>query len=319
MNGDPRNILVIHFGQLGDVVLGLPAMKAIRDRFPYARRTALVGSATAEVVGLAGLFDEVIDVDRVRLLRGSKFTSSVEIIKFAFSIRRRRFDFVIDLHSLPETNLLGYFSGAGNRLFSKRESRSLDRLSNFRPPPPAEDKTIHLSDYYFNVLKPLGVEGKLDPFRFEHLAGLSHSKIVGINPGAGHPSRRWPLKKFIELARSIADSSDATVEVFLGPEEVSDANKIEAALAGRCAIASGLSLAELAQRFSRLTCLVSNDTGPIHIAAASGTPIILLLQNAAPDRYLPLTNELTLHRSERLEDITVEDVLASVIQRLDAA
>lgn len=299
--------------------MGLPAMKAVRDRFPDMRLTAMVGSATAEIVKLASLFDEVIDVDRVRLLRGNKFASSVEIIRFAFSIRRRRFDFVIDLHSLPETNLLGFVSGASKRLFSKRESRSLDRLSNFRPPPPPEDKSIHLSQYYLNVLAPLGVTGKPDPFQFETLTELTDTKIVGLNPGAGHPSRRWPLEKFVELAGSIADSTEATVEIFLGPEEASDRKAIEASLSDRCSVVSGLSLAELAGRFSRLSCLVSNDTGPIHIAAASGTPIILLLQNAAPDRYLPLTNDLTIHRSERLGDIVVEDVLASVVGRLDRA
>lgn len=299
--------------------MGLPAMKAVRDRFPDMRLTAMVGSATAEIVKLSSLFDEVIDVDRVRLLRGNKFASSVEILRFAFSIRRRRFDFVIDLHSLPETNLLGFVSGASKRLFSKRESRSLDRLSNFRPQPPPEDKSIHLSQYYLNVLEPLGVTGTPEPFRFEALTELTDAKIVGLNPGAGHPSRRWPLEKFIELAGSIADSTEATVEIFLGPEEASDGKAIEASLSDRCSVVSGLSLAELAGQFSRLSCLVSNDTGPLHIAAASGTPIILLLQNAAPDRYRPLTKDLTIHRSERLGDIAVEDVLASVVGRLDRA
>lgn len=314
-----KNILVIHFGQLGDVMMGLPAMKAVRERFPASRITAVVGSATEEVVKLAEIFDEVIPVDRVRLLKGNKIKSSFEIIRFAASIRRAGFDFVVDLHSLPETNLLGFFSGAKHRLFSRRESRSLDRLSNFRPGPPAEDKTIHLSEYYMSVLRPLGISGDAEPFRFEISSTTGARRpLVGLNPGAGHESRRWPLKGFIDLARMISGSGIADVEVFLGPEETECADEVRSALDENCSIVSGLTLKGLAEKFARLTCLVSNDTGPIHIAAASGTPIVLILQNAAPDRYLPLTEDLVVHRAERLEDIRVDEVFASVIERLPA-
>lgn len=298
--------------------MGLPAMKAVRDRFQGSRISAVVGSATEEAVRLAQLFDEVIPVDRVRLLKGNKFASSIEILKFAAFIRRRRFDLVIDLHSLPETNLLGYFSGAKQRLFSRRESRSLDRLSNFDPPPPAEDKTIHLSRYYLDVLTPLGVQAEPDPFQFDNNIERPDFPIVGLNPGAGHPSRKWPLEKFIKLMGFIAETKEASVEVFLGPEESSVAAQVDAALGARCSIVRGLSLAELARRFSRLSCLVGNDTGPMHIAAASGTPLILLLQNTAPERYLPLTNQLTIHRAENLGDIKTEDVFATVRDKLNA-
>ena len=295
-------------------------MRAIRDRFPDARRTAVVGSATAEIVTLSALFDEVVPVDRVRLLRGKKLSSSAEIIRFALSIRRMGFDFVIDLHSLPETNLLGYFSGAPRRLFSKRERRSLDRLSNFHPAPPDEDKSIHLSEYYLRVLEPLGVSGPSKPFHFAtgKASDRPERPVVGLNPGAGNVSRRWPLQKFIDLASQISESGRADIEVFLGPEESAMAEKVTSALGGRCSIVAGLSLKDLAKKFARLACLVSNDTGPAHIAAAAGSPIVLLLQNAAPDRYLPLTRDLMVHRGEQLDDISVATVFSSVIEALDA-
>jgi ADP-heptose:LPS heptosyltransferase len=321
VNADPRNILVIHFGQLGDVVMGLPAMRAVRDRFPDAKVSALVGSATAEVVKLAGLFDEVIDVDRVRLLKGKKFSSSIEIVRFAFSIRRRQFDFVIDLHSLPETNLLAYFSGAGIRLLANRESRSLDRLSNFRPPPPVEDKKIHLSQYYLDVLSPLGISGKAEAFAFERLdASEGPAKpIVGINPGAGSPSRRWPVENFIELARRILDSDKADIEVLIGPEDTALADSFKAALQDRCTINTGVGLRHLIASVQRFAMVVSNDTGPAHIAAACGAPIVLLCHTASPDRYLPLATDLVVHRGDSLGDIQVDAVHTSVTELLDAA
>src|SRR3982750_4008619 len=132
MSFDPRNILVIDFGQLGDVVLSLPALRAIREKFPQARITVAVGKPGAPVVDLSGYADATIVVDRVALRDGWKVLSVFRIGRIVKEVRRARFDFVIDLHSLSETNLLGFLSGAPTRLFARRPGRSIDLLSNFR-------------------------------------------------------------------------------------------------------------------------------------------------------------------------------------------
>ena len=123
MSFEPRNILVIDFGQLGDVVLSLPALAAIRRRFASARVTVIVGGAASSVVELAGVADEVLAVDRVGLRDGPKHPSVLQIGKLVLDVRRRKFDFVVDLHSLSETNLLGFLSGAGQRLYARRPRR----------------------------------------------------------------------------------------------------------------------------------------------------------------------------------------------------
>src|SRR5918911_802348 len=138
---DPRNILVIDFGQLGDVVLSLPALRAIREKFPRARITVAVGKPGAPIIDLSGYGDATIIVDRVALRDGSKALALFRIGKIVKQVRRERFDFVIDLHSLSETNLLGFLSGAKTRLYARRPGRSLDFLSNFHPAPPIEDKS----------------------------------------------------------------------------------------------------------------------------------------------------------------------------------
>ena len=79
---DPRNILVIDFGQLGDVVLSLPALRAIRERFPHARITIAVGKPGGEIVKLSGYADDVLEVDRVALRDGNKLVSIGRIFKF---------------------------------------------------------------------------------------------------------------------------------------------------------------------------------------------------------------------------------------------
>src|ERR1043165_1896265 len=157
MSLDPRNILVIDFGQLGDLVLSLPALAAIRQKFPRARVTVAVGGAASSVVELAGGADEVLSVDRVGLRDGPKHLSVWQIGKLVLEVRRRKFDFVIDLHSLSETNLLGFLSGAPQRLYARRPGRSLDYLSNFKPQPPVDERNKHAIDRYVDVLAPLGV------------------------------------------------------------------------------------------------------------------------------------------------------------------
>src|SRR3982751_2171326 len=102
----PRNILVMILGQLGDVVLALPALSAIRSGFPDAKITILSASTAREILEISAVCDEVIAVDR-RSLRASPIISAVRrLIELAGDVRSRKFDLVVDLHSLYETNIL---------------------------------------------------------------------------------------------------------------------------------------------------------------------------------------------------------------------
>ena len=89
------------------------------------------------MVRIAAVADDRITIDRIALRDGNKAASIAEIFRIVSDVRRRKFDLVIDLHSLYETNLLGYLSGANYRLFANRKNRSFDRLSNFPVKPPA--------------------------------------------------------------------------------------------------------------------------------------------------------------------------------------
>src|SRR5215831_6368478 len=139
--------------------MSLPALRAIRERFPTAQISVAVGKPGNEVVEMSGSANATIAVDRVGLRDGFKPLSVLRVFQVVKDVRRREFDFVIDLHSFSETNLLGFLSGAPKRLFSRRPKRSLDFLSNFDPPPPIDrnDPDRHLVDRYLDVLAPLGI------------------------------------------------------------------------------------------------------------------------------------------------------------------
>ena len=135
-------------------------MRAIRERFPNAQITVAVGKPGKELLSLSGYANEILEVDRVALRDGPTLISIGRIAKFVSEVRKAKFDFVIDLHSYYETNMLGFLSGAPHRLYSRRENRSLDFLANFKPQPVKESENTHLVDRYLDVVKPLGIENR---------------------------------------------------------------------------------------------------------------------------------------------------------------
>ncbi len=333
-NYNPQNILVIDFGQLGDVVLSLPALRAIRDRFPRAHITVAAGKPGAEIVELSGAADATLPVDRVALRDGSKMVALVRIAKLVKQVRKSRYEFIIDLHSLAETNLLGFLSGATKRLYSRRPGRSLDYLANFVPAPPIEKNPTkrHTVDRYLDVLRPLGVRNadriprlktrSDDDLRIEAILqkykASSGVPLIGLFPGAGHNSRRWPLGCFVQLADYLVRNEQVKPLVFLGPEELGLSSEIRSIFPKGTVILEKLTISQLASAQARLSAFVSNDTGPLHVASAVGTPVVVLLDKDAPTSYLPLGNQHQIIQSNKVVDISVDEAFAATITILTA-
>lgn len=322
MQFDPRNILVIDFGQLGDVVLSLPALRAIRQRFSTARITVAAGKPANEVVTLSGYADEIFDVDRVSLRDGNKLVSIWRIIQFVKQVREAKFDFVIDLHSLSETNLLGYLSGAAHRLYSRRPGRSLDYLANFKPRPVPEGKDRHAVDRYLDVIEPLGVKNAsripvlktgsagnsaVDALLKKEKA-QSGELLVGLFPGAGHVGRRWPMERYVQLADHLIRNERVRVIVFAGPEERALVSEMRTVFPPATIFFDRLTIPQLVSAQARLTLMVSNDTGPAHLAAAVGVPVIVIMDRPTPHTFTPIGQHHRLIYGEIITKISIETV-----------
>src|ERR1700686_2271344 len=314
--------------------MSLPALRAIRERFPHARITVVVGRPGREIIEMSGHADAALEVDRVGLRDGFKPLSVLRIFQVVKDVRQRKFDFVIDLHSFSETNLLGFFSGAPKRLFSRRPGRSLDFLANFNPKPPVDknDPDQHLIDRYLDVLVPLGIK---DQPRVPRLmtraedvraidAMLRKAKaevgapLVGLFPGAGHPGRCWPLEQFAQLADFLIRNDGVRPIIFVGPEERHLTKRMRAIFPTPCVILEKLSIPQLVAAQARLAVFVSNDTGPVHIAAAVGTPIVVLIDLPRPHAYVPTGTAQRLVFSESVTAIEVEQVYAFTRELLSA-
>lgn len=332
MQFDPRNILVIDFGQLGDVVLSLPALRAIRGRFPHARITIAVGKPAGEIVRLSGFADDVLEVDRVALRDGVKLVSIGRIFKFVAEVRKAKYDFVIDLHSLSETNLLGFLSGAPRRLYARRPGRSIDYLANFEPRPPREAKHAHAVDRYLDVIKPLGIENppRLPTLKTAVAADNSVETIlkkenansgtllVGLFPGAGHESRRWPLEHFAEVADHLIRNEKVRVIVFAGPEERPLIPQMRTMFPAKTIFLDRLTIPQLLSAQARLTLFVSNDTGPAHTAAAVGTPVVVIMDRPTPNNFMPVGDHHRLIGAEKITQVTVQQVYQAAREVLAA-
>jgi ADP-heptose:LPS heptosyltransferase len=329
---NPGNILVIDFGQLGDVVLSLPALRAIRERFPRARITVAVGSPGAPIVELSGYADTTLVVDRVALRDGPKPLSILRIARIVQEVRRAQFDFVIDLHSLYETNLLGFLSGATKRLYARRPNRSLDFLANFDPRPPVEDTrpSRHAVDRYLDVLTPLGIkdaervprlrtrpedDAEVERMLIKEKADMG-APLVGMFPGAGHPARRWPLARFAELAEQLIRNDEVRIALFAGPEERAFVKEMRATFPRTTLIFDRLTIRQLASALARLSVFVSNDTGPMHIATAVGTSVVALLDRPTPHAFIPIEARHRVIYSNRIAEMTTDEVYGATRELL---
>ena len=319
---DPRNILVIDFGQLGDVVMSLPALRAIREKFPYAKITVAVGKPGKELLNLCGYANEIFEVDRVSLRDGPTLISIGRIAKFVSQVRKQKFDFVIDLHSYYETNILGFLSGATHRLYSRRENRSLDFLANFKPQPARESMAAHLVDRYLDLLKPLGIENvpripvlKTSPPDDKAVEAMlkkekaqSRELLVGMFPGAGNASRVWPLEKFVEVSDHLIRNDRVRVIVFAGPEERTLVPQMRSVFPSGTIFFDRLTIPQLASAQARLTLFISNDTGPAHIAAAVGTPVVVILDRPDLNSFTPVGEQNRFIGGPLITNIPVADV-----------
>lgn len=320
-----KNILVIHFGQLGDVVLGLPALQAIKAHFAGAKITLLVGASAAAIAKLAEVADEYIIVDRVALRDGNKAGSIRKIFALVREVRRRKFDLVVDLNSLYETNILGFLSGAGARLYEDRENRSIPWLSRFPVSPPVEDKLRHQTDRYLAVLEPLGIYDvprttRVEPdkhareaaSRFIDEHDLAGKHLVGLFLGAGHPTRRWPVENFVALARDLSGGENIGVLIFLGPEERDMREGLSEKFGLSALIVDEKPLAVFYALLSRLTVLVSGDTGPMHLASLAGANVVLLSEAGSATVHRPLAEGLIVLEDRPLPEITADQVVSAV-------
>ncbi len=351
MERGPKSILIVKLSAIGDVVHTLPFLEVIRANYPNARIDWVVEEASSQIIEGHPALDHVIVSHRTswqkKLFRGRESsTALIGIRKFLGELRAETYDWVVDLQGLLKSALLLGLS-RGRRKIGPSWGREGNRLFLTEPPFFVE-ADLHAVEKYLKAAEYLGCnrtswKGNI-PIRepdkrtidkFLHENKIQSKVLVAINPMAKWTTKLWESEKFTALADRLQKELSCRV-IFTGSrqdrEEVSkivrrmDKNPLN--LTGQT------NLKELAYLYSRCQLLVSTDTGPMHLAAAMGCPVVALFGPTAPWRTGPYGPGHAVIRQEMacspcfkkkcehlscMRDITVDRVFGVVEQRLDLA
>lgn len=276
----PERILLVRTDRLGDVVLILPMLPLLRKRFPNARIALLVRTYTADLLDGNPFVDEVILYDD-----GNRQVPFADMLK---TIRAGRYDTTIVIH--PTFRLAWLMFRAGIPLRVGTGYRWYSFLLNKRVYEHRKDARRHELEYNLNLLKELNcpvdgvpvfhlgifpeVEAAIDQL-LESLAIEKTGEIIILHPGSGGSAREWPAQYFGSLAARLIDERGAHVIVTGRKGEERKVAEVLIGSKGRAVPLVGkLSLKQLVALIRRSHLFVSNSTGPMHIAAATGVPVV---------------------------------------------
>lgn len=314
---DPARILVRGVNWLGDAVMTTPALRRLRERFPASLVTILMPEK------LGDLFVGHSDVDEVkafaagespwkigRRLRSENFdlglvlpNSPRSALEVWFSGARRRVGYARSWRSLFLTDAIR--ARADERPMRKRSASEVQRLiasaGNTAPPLPPK---VHHIFQYLHLVEALGASAEpLEPrlhvspselaAAFRRL-GSDATIWIGLNAGAEYgPAKRWPKERFVGLARKLAELPGVGLVLFGGKADVAVAHEMETAIrqakpgAVVANTAGRTSLRELCALMAVCKVVVTNDTGPMHIAAAVGAVVVVPFGSTSPEMTGP--------------------------------
>jgi lipopolysaccharide heptosyltransferase II len=280
---------------IGDVVLTTPTIRSVRTAFPDAYIAYLGEKNAVSLLEHNPNLDEIIPFDFSR-------PTIIEQPRVVFQLRRRKFDLAIDLFNNPRSALLTYLSGARERVGAERKGRG--KLYTVQVKDDGTAKTA--IEFHNQFIRAVGIEPTssrteivlTNDERREariYLQWLDHENnpldmtkpLVCIHPGATWPAKKWLPKLFGELADMLAVKLGAQVIMLAGPN---DGEAVSAALKhsfSNIKVLADLPLRQLAAIIAHCSLFIGNDAGPMHIAAAVGTPTIGLFGPGEENIWFP--------------------------------
>ncbi|MBU0480470.1 MAG: lipopolysaccharide heptosyltransferase I [Proteobacteria bacterium] len=299
-------ILIVKTSAIGDVTHTLPALNALRKKYPEARITWLVEEAAADVVRGHKSLDRLLVSGRKRWTKelcGRKFFSTLrEVSGFIRELRDTRYDLLIDFQGLLKSGIFVALTRAERKVgFGRGMEHAECSWLFLNERIPAVNMNIHALDRELLLLKAIGVEcnevrfdfpiGEKDTQRVAEIlraAGIGpEDSLIAINPHATWPTKLWDNDKFASLARSLVDKKIKVVFTG-GPSEEPEIDDLISRFGIKAMnLAGKTSLKELAALYQRAKILITTDTGPMHIAAAVGTPVAAVFGPTAPWRTGP--------------------------------
>ena len=314
-----RRVLFVRVNvRLGNLLLITPAIASVRLALPQARIDVLCDAAYGCILSSDPFVDRVVGIDR-RTMR-----DPLAMAALVHRLRRRRYDLVV------EGARGGSFLGAvltGLTAGHVRVASVGGRYGRFFNVLVPRGRRPHKVDLLLDLLAGIGIPSRSSELRMvltdaerATAAGRWRSwgvpprrAVVGINLG-GRGSKRWPVERFAELARRIASCADVSVALLGGPEDRDSLVQVAAHLPRDVVVPPELPVREFAALLATCAAVVTADTGPMHLAAAVGTPTVAVMQAEKSVDYAPRgPGHRTVHA---LGGPSVERVLAAVDEAL---
>jgi predicted lipopolysaccharide heptosyltransferase III len=334
----PR-ILVIRRRYLGDIVLLGPVFRNLRLHWPDARIDAVAEPAFAPLLALNPDVNETLVLPR----------GLGEWPGFIRRLRRARYTHVLDLDNTERTALITRFTGAPVRiaLWYVRHAWPWVYTAAVQSDP-AQHEHRSIIEYYLSALPPAGVpitsrEVRLVPREADVAAARQLIRGAGrrilLHPGSRSAFRMWPAENFAQVCDRVQDELGAQVFVIAGPGEQEAVTRIKAAAKSHVVtINATLGLPQFAALAAQFDLMLCHDSGPMHVAAAVGTPVVALFGSQNPVPFAPVGAGHTLlqpplpcpacaspdqcvpgdsYRNFCVRNITVDRVVAAIRAKFD--
>ena len=338
-NDNFKRILIVRTDRIGDVLLSTPVIKALRDAYPHTYIAMMVSPYAKDIIDGNPYLDEVIIYDKDN--RHKNWFSSM---RFTTKLKKKKFDLALILHPTNRVHLLTFFARIPRRIGYDRKMGFLltDRIRHTK-----QLGQKHELEYNLDLVRYLDIQPQdktlFMPIRAEsekwvesifRQEGISQQdKLLAIHPQASCPSKIWPNERFAEAADRLIEKYGFKVLLITGPKDIVLAQNVIKHMHYPAINLSGrTSVSQLASVLKRCRLFISNDSGPVHIASAVGTPVISIFgrnqKGLSPTRWGPTgKNDRILHKEVGcieclahncikdfacLKAITVDDVLNTV-------
>ena len=320
---DIRRILVLRLERIGDLMMSLPALHALRQLAPHAQIDLVTGSWNEPMARLIAGIDRIETVDAGWLSRGAGGLGPAALARRAWAWRSHGYDVAINLEGDIRSNLLLGLSGArwlagfdmagggpilddaveftlGEHTATNGVTLVARALGEERAPSGARVGTAReAASALPRAELRLPGEARERAERLLPLEARRTSPVIGVQVGAGRLVKQWPGERLAAVAARLMSEFNATIVLTGAQEDRTTADALRANLpesTGVIDLVGALDLVTLAAVLARLSLLITPDTGPMHIAAVVDTPVVAIFGPASPERWGPLSQHCQVVR-----------------------
>jgi ADP-heptose:LPS heptosyltransferase len=316
-----KRILLIRTDRFGEFILNIPVIKAIRQKFPLAYICVMVNPKVQELV------EGNPDINEVLIYEEESMSSFFKIFGLAGEIKKKKFDLAVILNPKKDFNILTFLAGIPMRL-------GYNRKWGFLLTHKIDDKKYlgqkHEVEYNLDLVRRIGIDTldkslfipiSPDDERGVHLLLRDYdifetTALVALHPWTSDPIKQWPIENFSQLAERLLNLSLHKVIVIGGKDEIGQSENFCKDKPSLINFTGKFSLRQLAAFLKKCSCLVSNDSGPIHMSSAVGTPVVAIFRNDMPaksaKRWGPWGAEHVVIEKPNLKEITVIEVFEKI-------